>query len=209
MQLRSDSFNPYAQLHTRLAFAEYDPGSHVRLSRNRNPHLAWRDAPKETKSFALLCWDPDVPAEGSRVNREGMTVPLDLKRTDFFHWVVCDLPPTLTNIPEGYHSSEVTPRGKPGGASPSGGVQGLNDYTGWFASDVDMKGDYHGYDGPCPPWNDERVHGYRFAVYALDVPTLGLSGRFTGHDVRKAMEGHVLDQAMLLGVYAIYPGAKL
>ena len=94
-------------------------------------------------------------------------------------------------------------RGKPVGRSPSGGVQGLNDYTGWFASDPAMKGDYAGYDGPCPPWNDERVHGYRFAIYALDVGTLGLSGPFTGHDVRKAMEGHVLGKAELIGLYTL------
>jgi Raf kinase inhibitor-like YbhB/YbcL family protein len=209
MQLRSDSFHPYAHLASRLAFAEYDPGAHARLAGNRNPHLAWSNFPKETKSFAVLCYDPDVPSEGSRVNREGMTVPIDLRRVDFFHWVLCDLPPTVKSIAEGSHSDAVTPRGKPVGKSPSGGLQGLNDYTGWFASDLEMRGDYAGYDGPCPPWNDERVHGYRFSVFALDVPTLGLSGRFTGHDVRRAMAGHILEEATQIGVYAIYPGAKL
>jgi len=209
MQLRSNSFHPYASLPSRLAFAEYDPADHVRQAGNRNPHLAWSNVPKATQSFALLCWDPDVPSDGSRVNREGMSVPLDLKRVEFFHWVVCDLPAAVRSIAEGSHSDGITPRGKRPGTTPSGGVHGLNDYTGWFASDPDMRGDYAGYDGPGPPWNDERVHGYRFVVYALDVPTLGLSGRFTGQQVREAMEGHVLDEAMLLGVYAIYPGAKL
>ena len=42
-----------------------------------------------------------------------------------------------------------------------------------------MAGDYYGYDGPCPPWNDDLLHHYHFRVYALDVPTLGLAGRFT------------------------------
>ena len=209
MQLRSDSFHPYAQLDSRLAFAEYDPGTHVRLAKNRNPHLAWSNFPKETQSFAVLCWDPDVPSEGSRVNREGMTVPIDLRRVDFFHWVLVDLPVTCRSIAEGSHSDGVTPRGKALGRSASGGLQGLNDYTGWFASDLEMRGDYAGYDGPCPPWNDERVHGYRFTVYALDVPSLGLSGRFGGQDVRRAMAGHVLAEAQILGIYAIYPGAKL
>ena len=32
-----------------------------------------------------------------------------------------------------------------------------------------MSGDYFGYDGPCPPWNDSIVHHYVFTVYALDV----------------------------------------
>jgi Raf kinase inhibitor-like YbhB/YbcL family protein len=209
MQLRSDSFHPYARLEGRLALGEYDPGSHVRFARNRNPHLAWSSVPKDTQSFALLCWDPDCPAEGSRVNREGMTVPLDLRRTDFYHWVVCDLPPELRSIKEGAHSEKVTPHGKRPGKTPSGGLQGINDYTGWFASDPEMAGEWGGYDGPCPPWNDERVHGYRFVLYALDVPTLGLSGAFTGAQVKEKMQGHILDQAELLGIYAIYPNARL
>jgi len=209
MQLRSDSFYPYARLDISLAFTQYDPSTHVRMGGNRNPHLAWNDVPKDTKSFALLCWDIDVPSEASRVNREGMTVPIDLKRAEFFHWVLCDLPADLRSIPEGAHSDGITPRGKKVGATPQGGLQGLNDYTGWFANDDDMRGEYGGYDGPGPPWNDERVHGYRFGLYALDVPSLGLSGRFTGYDVRKAMQGHVLEHTLMVGVYAIYPGAKL
>ena len=43
-----------------------------------------------------------------------------------------------------------------------------------------MSGDYFGYDGPCPPWNDALVHRYVFTLYALDVATLGLQGPFTG-----------------------------
>ena len=42
-----------------------------------------------------------------------------------------------------------------------------------------MSGDYFGYDGPCPPWNDALVHRYVFTLYALDVATLGLQGPFT------------------------------
>lgn len=207
MQLRSDSFHPYATLHERLAFAAHDPQSHVRLTGNRNPHLAWSGAPEGTRSYVLLCYDPDVPSEGSKVNQEGMTVPLDLPRVDFFHWVVVDLPASVTSIAEGSHADGVTPRGKAPGPTPSGGLQGLNDYTGWFAGDPDMGGDYAGYDGPCPPWNDERVHGYRFTIYALDVPTLGLKGRFTGKDVRNAMRPHVLGSAQVIGLYAINPDA--
>jgi hypothetical protein len=64
----------------------------------------------------------------------------------------------------------VTPGGKSGPLVPftiKNGTehqlrQGVNDYTGWFANDPDMAGEYYGYDGPCPPWNDERVHTYVF-----------------------------------------------
>lgn len=208
MHLRSDSFHPYGRLPDRLAFAVHDPATHVRLSANRNPHLAWTGVPHETKSQVLLCWDPDVPTEGSTVNQPGMTVPLDLPRADFFHWVVIDLPPGLRTIAEGQHADGVVARGKAPGRTPDGGVQGLNDYTGWFATDPAMQGNWCGYDGPCPPWNDERVHGYRFGVYALDVPTLGLTGLFTGHDVRHAMRGHVLAAARIVGLYAINPAPR-
>jgi Raf kinase inhibitor-like YbhB/YbcL family protein len=83
--------------------------------------------------------------------------------------------------------------------------EGLNDYTGWFAGDADMEGDYHGYDGPCPPWNDELVHNYIFRLYALDVPRLDLPATFTGADLRKAIFGHILDEAQLIASYTLNP----
>jgi Raf kinase inhibitor-like YbhB/YbcL family protein len=208
MHLRSDSFKPYAHLDSRLALAEHDPETHVHLAANRNPHLAWSNVPEGTRSFALICHDPEVPTEGSKVNQEGMTVPLDLERADFFHWVAADLPASLREIAEGAHSDGVTAHGKEPGPTPDGGVQGINDYTGWFAGDVDMRGDYGGYDGPGPPWNDERVHAYFFTVFALDVPSVGLSGSFTGQQLREAMQGHVLAQATIVGLYAINPDAR-
>src|SRR5688572_17987921 len=112
MHLRCDSFRPYDFLDPRLAFGVHDPTAHFRFGGNRNPHLAWSAPPAGTKSLALLCVDPDVPSEGSKVNREGVTDPLDLPRVDFFHWVVADLPPTLREIAEGAHSDAVTARGK-------------------------------------------------------------------------------------------------
>jgi Raf kinase inhibitor-like YbhB/YbcL family protein len=204
MHLRSDSFQPWSHLDPRLAFCRADPDSHATFSDNRNPHLAWSGVPAATRSFALICCDSDAPSEGSRVNQEGMTVPLDLPRADFFHWVACDLPAALREIAEGSHAAGVAPRGRAPGPTPDGGVQGINDYTGWFAGDADMSGDYGGYDGPCPPWNDERVHGYRFTVSALDVASLNLSGAFTGQQLRAAMAGHVLAEASITGSFTLY-----
>src|SRR5690606_41547311 len=83
-------------------------------------------------------------------------------------------------IAEGGYSCGITPRGKAGPLALDGTRQGINDYTQWFASDRDMSGDYFGYDGPCPPWNDALVHRDVFTVYALDVPELDVEGRFTG-----------------------------
>ena len=57
-----------------------------------------------------------------------------------------------------------------------------------------MRGPYAGYDGPCPPANDLLVHDYRFEVFALDIRTLPLSGRFFAPAVLQAMRGHILAQ---------------
>ena len=72
-----------------------------------------------------------------------------------------------------------------------------------------MSGDYFGYDGPCPPWNDERVHHYVFTLYALDTPRLELPARFSGTDARNAMRGHVLAEASIAGRYSLNPSVKL
>src|SRR5690606_5911137 len=132
------------------------------------------------------------------------TVPADLPRVDFFHWVLVDIPASLREIPERADSDGVTPRGKAIGASPFG-VRGRNDYTAWFSGDAEMGGTYGGYDGPCPPWNDERLHHSHFTLYALDVGSLGLGGDFGGEEARKAMDGHILAEASWVGTYTPKP----
>ena len=58
----------------------------------------------------------------------------------------------------GEFSDGVTAGGKAGPDGPRGARQGINNYREWFAGDPAMAGDYFGYDGPCPPWNDSIVH---------------------------------------------------
>jgi Raf kinase inhibitor-like YbhB/YbcL family protein len=145
---------------------------------------------------------------GTDVNQEGRTVPADLPRVNFYHWLLVDLPPSMSEIEAGTHSSGVTARGKSGPAAPGGGRHGLNDYTGWFQGDADMEGDYFGYDGPCPPWNDERLHHYTFTVYALDTGRAAVEGSFEAAELLEAMEGHILDQASLIGTYALNPSVR-
>jgi Raf kinase inhibitor-like YbhB/YbcL family protein len=204
MRLQSDSFQHGQAIPTRNAFGKHDPQSHIALAENRNPHLAWSDLPEGTRSLALICQDPDVPSRPDDVNQEGRTVPADLPRVPFTHWVLVDLPPQPGSIAEGEFSDGVTPRGK-GAAGPRGTRQGVNDYTGWFQGDKDMSGTYHGYDGPCPPWNDTILHHYHFTLYALDVDRCPVEGDFTADDVKKALEGHVLGQASVMGTYTINP----
>jgi Raf kinase inhibitor-like YbhB/YbcL family protein len=209
MQVTSDSFKDGEKIPGDFCFCIPAASSHVCLGGNRNPHLAWQGAPAGTRSFAVVCHDPDVPSRGDDVNREGRTVPASLPRVDFFHWVLVDLPATATGIAAGEYSAEVVPRGKAGPGAAHGARQGINDYSGWFAADRDMSGDYYGYDGPCPPWNDELRHRYVFTVFALDVERLPLEGKFTGPQVRAAMRGRILAQASLTGVYTLNPAVKL
>jgi phosphatidylethanolamine-binding protein (PEBP) family uncharacterized protein len=62
-----------------------------------------------------------------------------------------------------------------------------------------MKGDYHGYDGPCPPWNDTLLHHYVFTIYALATP-LAVTGPLTGANVRAALaSAQVLGRPALPG----------
>jgi Raf kinase inhibitor-like YbhB/YbcL family protein len=209
MKLWTTAFADMATIPGDCAFGVIDPEKHVRLSTNRNPDFAWEDVPIGTRSLALICHDPDVPSRGDDVNKEGRVVPASLPRVDFFHWVLIDLPPTLAGIARGSHSDGVVVRGKSGPEAPDGGRHGINDYTGWFAGDKEMAGDYYGYDGPCPPWNDAIVHHYIFTLYALDVARLSVDGKFTGNDVRDAMRSHMLAAAKVTGRYTINPSVRM
>ena len=209
MKLSTTAFVDAAAIPHEFAFCKPDASSHVALSTNLNPDLMWSDAPTGTESFAIICHDPDVPSRGDDVNKDGRSVPATLPRVDFFHWVLIDLPRSASAIARGAHSNGVTPRGKPGPNAPGGGRHGINDYTGWFASDGEMSGDYYGYDGPCPPWNDELVHRYVFTLYALDVTRLEVPARFSGTDARNAMRGHVLAEASFSGRFTLNPRVSL
>jgi Raf kinase inhibitor-like YbhB/YbcL family protein len=169
---------------------------------NRSPHLRWSGHPDGTQSFAVIVHDPDVPADASDVNQEGKTLPEDQERADFTHWLLVDISPDVTELPEGAGSDGIVIGGKPPRETEHG-VAGVNSYTDFLAGDPDMEGTYGQYDGPFPPWNDARLHHYHFTVYALDVPSLGLEGEFKLDDVRAALEGHVLDQGELVATYTL------
>lgn len=202
MKLFIDSWSDGSPIPSRFAFGQIPTEGRFELAANVNPHVSWSDAPSGTKSFALIVHDPDVPSSGEDVNQEGKTVPSDLPRVDFFHWVVVNIPPNLSQIAEGDDSNGVTPCGKQPGQQ-SYGLTGINSYTDWFAADADMAGNYGGYDGPCPPWNDSIVHHYHFTIYALDIAELELDGAFTGKDALAAMEGHILAKAAHVGTYSM------
>ncbi len=96
-------------------------------------------------------------------------------RTTWVHWVLYDLPPTAPGLPEGVARA----------ALPAGAREGTND---WRRT---------GYGGPCPPVGRHR---YFFKLYALDV-ALGDLGAPTKAMLEKAMAGHVVEKAELVGTY--------
>ncbi|MBW1997459.1 MAG: YbhB/YbcL family Raf kinase inhibitor-like protein [Deltaproteobacteria bacterium] len=126
--------------------------------RDLSPPLKWENIPAKAKSLALICDDPDAPM-GTWV-----------------HWVLFNLPPSVTELPEGVPSSRVL---------ENGAKHGKNDFRRF------------GYGGPCPP---SGTHRYYFKVYALDTMT-DLAPGITKSQLLEAMRGHVLAQGQLMGRY--------
>ncbi|MGY0505669.1 YbhB/YbcL family Raf kinase inhibitor-like protein [Luteimonas sp. e5] len=200
MKIRSDSFQ-----HGKPLPAEFAMGTRDGFGGNRNPHLAWSEVPKGTRSLVLMCIDPDVPTDASLVGKDGVEIEIEHPRGDFVHWVMVDIPAETSEIAAGRLADGVVKGGKPANTLPDGARQGLNDYTAWFANDEDgMRGDYFGYDGPYPPGNDLRMHRYFFRLFALDVERLELPERFTAGDAFAAMHGHVLGEAATYATYSLH-----
>ncbi len=167
----------------RYAYCVPDSRGQSRKADNIRPAIFWSKGPEDTRSYAVIVVDTDVPSNFESANRPGKTIPASMPRRNFYHWVQIDIPPDVTELSEG-RSGRVEP-----------GVSGQND----FGSSGESQG--IGYDGPCPPWNDELLHHYHFQVYALDVPSLGLKGKFTGEEAEKAMQGHILAKGEVIGTY--------
>jgi len=138
------------------------PQQYTCQGRDVSPPLSWSGAPDGTKGFVLIVDDPDAPD------------PAAPRRT-WVHWVLYDIPSTVSGLPEAVTSAKL----------PPGTREGTNDWS------------RTGYGGPCPPVGRHR---YFHKLYALDVelPDLGAAPK---GEVEKAMEGHVLAKAELIGTY--------
>jgi phosphatidylethanolamine-binding protein (PEBP) family uncharacterized protein len=178
MRLTSKIFKDYGFMPDKCAFGLLGPGKQYRDGPNRNPDLAWSDLPSRTRSLVLINDDLDVPVNRDTFNKEGMVVSYEQQRRVLCHWVLIDLDPATGPIRLGEFSDGVTIGGKLGPAAPRGTRQGVNGYTDSFKNHPTMKGNYFGYDGPRPPWNDEIPHRYIFTLYALDIPRLMVEGIF-------------------------------
>jgi phosphatidylethanolamine-binding protein (PEBP) family uncharacterized protein len=116
------------------------------------PAMHWSGVPKEAASLAIFMMDPDVPADFTDAGKDGKTLANDAPRQDFYHYGLVNLDPSMISLPGG--KSQV---------APSNGRELVNDLglNGYVSPKT-------AYGGPCPPWNDERVHHYHFIVLALD-----------------------------------------
>lgn len=143
------------------------PARFTQKGENLSPPLAWIQVPRDTRSFALICEDPDAP------NVQDSDYP-------FVHWVLYNLPPTITVLPEGIPQQELL-------TAPFSAAQGRNSYG------------HPGYDGPFPPAGS-GTHRYIFRLYALDAD-LELKPLLGKHALLQAIAGHVLESAELIGTF--------
>jgi hypothetical protein len=152
MTIGSPTFRPGGEI----------PEVHTCEGRDTSPALSWSGVPERAKSLALVVDDPDAPDPKA-------------PRMTWVHWVLYDIPPSATGLPEAVSGRDL----------PPGTRQGTND---WKRT---------GYGGPCPPIGRHR---YFFKLYALDalLPDLGEP---TKQKLEKAMEGHVLAKAEVIGTY--------
>ncbi|ULJ72389.1 YbhB/YbcL family Raf kinase inhibitor-like protein [Rhizobium gallicum] len=169
-----------------------------------SPAVSWSTGPKGTRSYALLMTDPDVPQDLSKINKNGAVIRTNDPRITVFHWVLADIPAGMSSLAQGVESQALVPHGKPIGETDHG-RRGANVYTSFLSSNPDLAGTYGGYDGPCPPMNDERPHHYALHIYALDVATLDLNGAFDGAALEKAIRGHVLAEGVATATYSLNP----
>lgn len=211
LKVKVDSVTAGKMMPDKYSFCMPAAQGHVGPGPNISPRVSWSKGPRGTQSYVVILNDTDSPKENrDKMNKEGMTVPSSSARQTFYHWVTVDIPANVTSLKEGTDSTSRVLRGKP--ATPAAvGVRGLNMFTVAFAANEAMKGKYYGYDGPCPPWNDENVHHYHFMVYALNVKSLNLGAEFDGPAVMEAMKGKILAEGKLTALYSTNPatGARI
>ncbi|MBY0407966.1 MAG: YbhB/YbcL family Raf kinase inhibitor-like protein [Rickettsiales bacterium] len=179
----------------RFAYCTANGSGGTKDGPNLNPAMRWSPPPPGSKSLALLVTDPDVPQDFSKANVPGERIEADAPRRMFYHWVLVDIPIHVGGLLEGIDSKGITPGGNDWGTKAYG-TNGQNDYASI------SPGPHGGYEGPCPPWNDARVHRYHFTLYALDIPSLKLPSPVTGPQAEVAMRGHILAQSEVVASFS-------
>lgn len=130
---------------------------------NISPALVWKNPPAGTKSYAITVYDPDAPTGSG-----------------WWHWVVYNIPATVTSLPEGAGSNAAL--------LPKGAVQSITDFG------------LPGFGGACPPAGD-KAHRYVFSVYALSTLGMDLPPSTMPAAVGFNIHGNVLGKASFTTTY--------
>ncbi len=149
LEIRSASFKSSEEIPLRYTYND----------ENLSPHLSWSDVPPGTRSFVIICEDPDAPLKA------------------WVHWIIFNIPKDTRELKEGQSAQEIL---------DNGAIQGSNDFGNL------------GYDGPAPP--PASSHRYIFKLYALDT-MLNLKPRTAKKELLKAIQGHIIGEAKLIGTY--------
>ncbi|HEX5437507.1 MAG TPA: YbhB/YbcL family Raf kinase inhibitor-like protein [Gemmatimonadaceae bacterium] len=131
--------------------------------RGISPPLSWSGVPASARSLALIVDDPDAPDPKA-------------PQTTWVHWVLYDIPPSASGLPEGVAAT----------ALPHGTRAGTNDFK------------TAAYGGPCPPVG---THRYFFKLYALDTVLPDLH-QPTKAQLEAVMRSHIIARGQLIGRYA-------
>jgi len=118
--------------------------------------------------------NPELKISGVGSNAKSLVLIMDdpdAPMGTWVHWTLWNIDPETAEIPQN--------------SVPEGAVEGITSFK------------KPGYGGPCPP---SGTHRYFFKLYAIDT-LLGLGAKATASDIEKAMEGHILDSAELVGLY--------
>lgn len=163
-----------------IASMQIIPADHTADGKNTSPEISWAGAPAAAREFALIMDDPDAP----------MPQP-------FVHWVIYKIPATAKGLPAAIPAGATV--SVPGAA---GAIQGLTGFSAFRRQGAPPP--EPGYRGPAPP--PGKPHHYTFTVYALDA-ALDVKEGLDKAGLLKAMEGHVVGQGQLVGLYDRKPAA--
>ncbi|MFC6157007.1 YbhB/YbcL family Raf kinase inhibitor-like protein [Kribbella jiaozuonensis] len=137
---------------------------HAFAGGNKSPQLSWSGFPAETKAFVVTCYDPDAPVVSG-----------------FWHWVLVNLPATVTELPAG-----------------AGAPERLDNGAFHVRNDFGAKN----FGGAAPPAGDQ-IHRYYFVVHAIDVEALDVDSDASPAVVGFNLAFHTLARAIVTPTYQV------